>query len=72
MGRRVRAPLPIMRYLIAEKTDEQTCKPIKGMRFKTFDAASKLAIRLSTIHKDTKYLIVDTNTKAQYEVSATL
>lgn len=71
MGRGVRAPLPIMRYLIAEKTSPDACKPIKGMRFKTFDAASKLAIRLSTIHKDTKYLIVDTNTMDQYEVSTT-
>ena len=60
-----------MRYLIAEKTDEKTCKPIKGMRFKTYDAAYKLAIRLSTIHKDTKYLIVDTNTMDQYDVSTT-
>ena len=69
MGRWVRAPLFTMRYLIAEKTDDTTCKPIKGLRFKTFDAACKIAARLGSIHRDTEYIVIDTQTNDQYEVS---
>lgn len=61
-----------MRYLIAEQTGTSTCKPIKGMRFKTFDAACKLAARLGSIHKETTYIVIDTFTHDQFNVTATL
>ena len=72
MGRGVPSLLKIMRYLIAEKTDEKTCKPIKGMRFKTFDAACKLAARLSSIHTGTTYIVIDTQTNNQFNITELL
>lgn len=56
-------------YKIAEQTGESTCKLVKGLSFKKFQSACKIAARLGSIHKDVSYLVVDTDTGEQYKVT---
>ena len=56
------------RFRVAEETSATTLKPIKGMSFHKFENASKIAQRLSDIHLDTQYYIIDTETIEQYKV----
>lgn len=56
------------RYLIAEQISAISLKPIKGMRFNDYESAYKCAQRLSEIHLDTQYFIVDDETFDQYKV----
>lgn len=54
------------RFILAERTSATSCRPIKGMRFNKFESASALGIRLSEVHRDTEYLVIDTETNTQY------
>ena len=57
-----------MRYKIAEMVDDHTAKLIKGMTFKRFESAIAIGIRLAETHKDTTYIVVDTETKSNYKI----
>ena len=61
-----------MRYKLAEMVDEKTAKIIKGMSFKKFENACKIAVRLAGIHKTTSYLVIDTETNEQYKIDIQL
>lgn len=56
------------RFRVAEQTSDITLKAIKGLSFHKFENASKIAQRLSDIHLDTQYYIIDTETREQYKV----
>lgn len=56
------------RFRIAEQTSATSCKPIKGMKFKKYESALALGIRLSEIHRDTTYIIIDDETGNQYRI----
>lgn len=59
------------RFRLAEQISETSCRPIKGMRFHKFENAQALGIRLSDIHRDTTYIIIDDETGAQYRIERT-
>lgn len=56
------------RFRVAEQTSDITLKAIKGLSFHKFENASKIAQRLSDIHSDTQYYVIDTETREQYKV----
>lgn len=56
-------------YKIAEQTGDSTCKIVKGLSFKKFINAYKIASRLAGIHTDIDYIIINMDTKEQYKVS---
>lgn len=56
------------RFRVAEQTSATSLKPIKGMSFHKFENASKIAMRLSDIHLDTQYFVIDDETGDQYKV----
>lgn len=56
------------RFRLAEQTSATSCKPIKGMRFHLFENAQALGERLSDIHRDTTYIIIDDETGTQYRI----
>lgn len=57
------------RFQLAERTGETTCKLVKGMTFKKFESAVAIGIRLSSIHLDTEYLVIDLDKKEQYLIT---
>ena len=59
-------------YKIAERAGDSTCKIVKGLSFKRFESACKIAARLSTIHKGTEYIIIDLETKEQFSITPLL
>jgi hypothetical protein len=56
------------RFRVAEQISATSIKPIKGMSFRYFENASITAQRLSGIHLNTQYFIIDTETGTQYKV----
>lgn len=56
------------RFRVAEQTSATSIKPIKGMSFRYFENASITAQRLSDIHLNTQYFIIDDETGDQYKV----
>lgn len=56
------------RFKVAEQTSATSLKPIKGMSFHKFENASAIAQRLSDIHLNTQYFIIDLETGDQYKV----
>ena len=60
------------RYTIAEKTGEESYDIIKNLSFNKFDSACKIAARLSQVHQATEYLVIDTLTNTQYNITALL
>lgn len=43
--------------------------PIKGMTFHGYEAAIKICVRLSMIHKDRKYIVYDKEKGVQYIIA---
>lgn len=56
------------RFRVAEQTSATSIRPIKGMSFRYFENASINAQRLSDIHLNTQYYIIDIETGTQYKV----
>lgn len=56
------------RFRVAEQTSATSIKPIKGMSFRYFENASITAQRLSDIHLNTQYFIIDIETGDQYKI----
>lgn len=59
------------RFRIAEQASATSCKPIKGMKFTKYESALATGIRLSEIHRDTTYIIIDDETGNQYRIERT-
>lgn len=57
------------RFQLAERISETTFKLMKGMTFKKFESAVAIGIRLSSIHLDTEYLVLDLEKKEQYLIT---
>ena len=56
------------RFRVAEQTSATSIKPIKGMSFHKYEKAIAIALRLSEIHLDTQYFIIDDETGDQYKI----
>lgn len=56
------------RFRVAEQTSATTIRPIKGLSFHKFENASKIAQRLSDIHLNTQYFVIDDETGEQYKI----
>lgn len=56
------------RFRLVEQTSPTSCKPIKGMSFRYFDNALATGKRLSDIHLNTQYFIIDIETGTQFKV----
>lgn len=59
------------RFRLVEQTSPTTCKPIKGMSFRYFDNALATGKRLSDIHCNTTYIIIDDETGTQFKIERT-
>ena len=56
------------RFRVAEQTSATSLKPIKGMSFRYYENACRTAQRLSDIHLNTQYFVIDDETGEQYKV----
>ena len=55
-------------FIIVEKEPNGKYTALKGMAFNGYDAAEKIAVRLSTIHKDRQFIVYDKENKVQYQI----
>lgn len=59
------------RFRLAEETSATSCTPIKGMRFNKYESALATGIRLSEIHRNTTYIIIDDENGTQSRIERT-
>lgn len=57
-----------LNYFIAERDSLQTWVPLKGMYFKSYEAAQATGKHLADIHRGTEYLIIDMVNGTQFKV----